>query len=426
MPQGISFDGLVQAIDRISIVSQIPLSILEENGETVYCVPNSYHHYLNQTLAKKEIDVYKQCALQENFPLMHDLELGLIIGLIPITNSQYLFVGPIGPNPVSFESLSSHYGRLLTHNEMLAIFHILNQSMKCDSVRFANILSSLSFSLHQDNILPMEIIQRSFSKGLYDAPDNSPVPADTVPLNTREQATSRTLPVDMESVRLFESNIVAAICFGNLDAIEGIWNSAHLATNEYLDSPDKFQQYFTIPILTLMSRAATSSGADAGKSFFVFDDAMSKVKNVKHLSDALTLCMEASFQFCNLVRDATGRSNLPEACRMCESYINDHIAEKITADDLAKLCGLSKKKMYEVFEAYFHTTINDYIQRVRLRRARVLMESSNYTLAQISSALGYASQSYFTSVFSKYYGYTPGEYQAMKKYEVFPEGTNIK
>lgn len=415
MPQGINFDGLVQAIDRISIVSQIPLSILEENGETVYCVPNSYHHYLPADVAKKEIRLYHTCNFPERFPLMHDLELNLIIGLIPLSNNRYLFVGPISPSTITLEALTAKYGYLLNYEEMVVIYRIVNQSMKCDSVRFANILSSLSFSLYQDNILPMEIIQNNFTRGAFES-------AEEDHIDEGLSTTTAPLFADLESISLFESSLISAICFGNIDALSAIWDRPQLVTNNTLDSPERLQFYFMVPLLTLISRSAVSSGADAGKCFSLYDETVPKLMKIHHLSDALSILMEISFQYCYLVRETTGKNTLPDACRLCEKYINEHITEKITAEQLSKLCGLSKKKLYEVFEAYFHTTINDYIQRERLRRARILMESTNYTLAQISSSLGYASQSYFTSVFAKYYGYTPGEYQTMKKYEVFPEG----
>ena len=56
----------------------------------------------------------------------------------------------------------------------------------------------------------------------------------------------------------------------------------------------------------------------------------------------------------------------------------------------------------------------EYIEKERLRRAVVYLKSSNYTISEIASTMGYANQSHFITIFKKNYGCTPTKYLKKK------------
>lgn len=96
------------------------------------------------------------------------------------------------------------------------------------------------------------------------------------------------------------------------------------------------------------------------------------------------------------------------------AFIDAHYAEPITLQDLAKKFNFNYSYVSTYFHCYHEDGFNDYLNRVRIQQASVLLQKSN-TVSQVCGMVGYSGQSYFTKVFKKYTGCTPGEYQRRNK-----------
>ena len=83
----------------------------------------------------------------------------------------------------------------------------------------------------------------------------------------------------------------------------------------------------------------------------------------------------------------------------------------IKIDQLAKNLDVSTSYLSRIFKQQTGETLNMFITKEKIIRARVLLENTDLTLAEISYKLGFSSQSYFTYVFRKYVGTTPGNYR---------------
>ena len=56
-------------------------------------------------------------------------------------------------------------------------------------------------------------------------------------------------------------------------------------------------------------------------------------------------------------------------------------------------------------------TFTDLLAQMRINRARTLLARTEKSLAEVANECGFCDQSYFTRVFRKYTGESPGEYQ---------------
>ena len=57
----------------------------------------------------------------------------------------------------------------------------------------------------------------------------------------------------------------------------------------------------------------------------------------------------------------------------------------------------------------YHTTVNGYVQNVRMHKAVELLKNSDVPITQIAREVGYYGDGYFQTAFKKYYGVSPGE-----------------
>lgn len=97
------------------------------------------------------------------------------------------------------------------------------------------------------------------------------------------------------------------------------------------------------------------------------------------------------------------------------SYIQNHYQEKITLQDLAAQFHLSEKYVSRYFKQHFFLTFKQYIQHLRLTKAKELLESSEMSVLEVALTAGFPTVNYFIHTFKDMYGITPFQYK--KKYD---------
>lgn len=93
------------------------------------------------------------------------------------------------------------------------------------------------------------------------------------------------------------------------------------------------------------------------------------------------------------------------------NYINEHLHESLTISDLAMRYNLSSDHFSRVFQQKFGIRPSKYIQSVRIERSETLLITTNNTIAQIADKTGWENVSYYTRVFKKVTGKTPGQFR---------------
>lgn len=101
----------------------------------------------------------------------------------------------------------------------------------------------------------------------------------------------------------------------------------------------------------------------------------------------------------------------PSVRRRIVDYIEAHLDQTLTLDQLASEAGLSTFHFAKMFRISFGIPPHRYLAERRVERARNLLRSGGLALAQMALACGYASQSHFTKAFRSATGITPGEWR---------------
>lgn len=107
------------------------------------------------------------------------------------------------------------------------------------------------------------------------------------------------------------------------------------------------------------------------------------------------------------------RSNtiLKRECAQIKNYLDSHYSENITLDTLASMTHMNKFYMAHAFTKYTGLSPINYLLRKRIQEGKSLLESTTYSIAQISAMLGFSSQSYFSQAFKKATGTTPIQFR---------------
>lgn len=91
------------------------------------------------------------------------------------------------------------------------------------------------------------------------------------------------------------------------------------------------------------------------------------------------------------------------------TYIDDHFAEKLTAESLARQVGIGRTTLMLGFRSYTGSTLNGYLVNRRLRYAlRLLKEGKN--VQEAAERSGFNDSSNLIRSFKKVFGSTPKQY----------------
>jgi len=78
---------------------------------------------------------------------------------------------------------------------------------------------------------------------------------------------------------------------------------------------------------------------------------------------------------------------------------------------LAQKIGIDRMKLQQGFREIFNVTPFQYLQNYRLDLARILLEEKDLTVSSAAHRIGYSNISYFSRVFKRRFGVTPGKYR---------------
>jgi transcriptional regulator GlxA family with amidase domain len=97
--------------------------------------------------------------------------------------------------------------------------------------------------------------------------------------------------------------------------------------------------------------------------------------------------------------------------RKAVDWIRSNLHRRISVDDLAARAPTSKRNLARRFRVATGESPGEYIQRVRIERAKILLETSEMQVEQIAEKVGYADTSAFARQFSSQTMMTPTEYR---------------
>jgi|GEM_PF-6737804 len=92
------------------------------------------------------------------------------------------------------------------------------------------------------------------------------------------------------------------------------------------------------------------------------------------------------------------------------AYIEAHLGEEVSLDDLAGAAAISRFHFARLFRASTGHSPMAFLLRLRIARAQDMLHAGNRRIAEIAAALGFFDQSHFARTFRRLTGQSPREY----------------
>ena len=96
--------------------------------------------------------------------------------------------------------------------------------------------------------------------------------------------------------------------------------------------------------------------------------------------------------------------------KKAKEIILNQMTEPPTLQGLASEIGLNVKKLKEGFKQIYGETVFGYLLDYKMNEARIMLNTKQYNVNEISIKLGYSTSSHFISAFKKKFGTTPKKY----------------
>ena len=131
-------------------------------------------------------------------------------------------------------------------------------------------------------------------------------------------------------------------------------------------------------------------------------------------ADIISASIEALIVAVNKIEEIGSAETCKDA-RMIEimNYIQTNYID-ITLDDLAERFYLSKPYISKYVKEKSGMTFGELVKKIRMKKAKALLKSSNMTVENISLSVGYQNVEHFNRLFKKAYNMTPMQFRNQK------------
>lgn len=166
-----------------------------------------------------------------------------------------------------------------------------------------------------------------------------------------------------------------------------------------------------IILIHLLKQAAIAGGAHHLLCGQLEARFLQHIEESRAVPEVCRLADEAKRTFCRQVAVPRGRAVSDPRIQRAIRYLEDHLNQKISLQQLATQAGLSREYFCTLFHQQTGKTVFAYLRWARVQLAKEMLATTETSLAAIASLLGFSSQSHFQRVFREVEGGTPFLYR---------------
>lgn len=165
-----------------------------------------------------------------------------------------------------------------------------------------------------------------------------------------------------------------------------------------------------IELVVLLSRAAIRGGADIEQIFGLNYTYLTKINSFRNIDEIAFWLSGIMARFTDQVFSLAHIKHADVIFRAVD-YVKKNYMKKITLDDTAAMVYLSPAYFSRIFKDEMGENFNSYVNQIRVEAAKKMLLNDEVSLTDISILAGFEGQSYFSKVFKKLTGVTPGKYR---------------
>ena len=206
-----------------------------------------------------------------------------------------------------------------------------------------------------------------------------------------------------------ENELLASVRTGNLQESKALLNE--LIGFVLFSEGGKIEavRLHAIELSTLLSRVAIDGGASVDSIYTLNEQFIRIMIQEQSLDELCVLLQNMVVSFIESTFHNMDQGNLH--IRKALQYIASNYGTHLTLTDVAEIAELSPSYFSAMFSKIVGMSFRDYLCYIRVEESKRLLQSTNYSIAEIATAVGFPDQSYYCKAFKRLVGISPGKYR---------------
>ena len=163
-------------------------------------------------------------------------------------------------------------------------------------------------------------------------------------------------------------------------------------------------------LMVLLSRAAIEGGADTVEIFGLNYQYLSEINHYRTVEDLTMWLSGILARFTDCVFNLADVRH-KDIIYKVNDYVKKNYMKKIPLEEVAGYVYLNPSYFSKIFKEEMGVPFVVYVNRMRIGISKNLLLDNTVPLTSVASMVGFEEQSYFTKVFKKVAGMTPGLYR---------------
>ena len=215
-----------------------------------------------------------------------------------------------------------------------------------------------------------------------------------------------------------EQKKLGSIRAGNLKLLEECQNEVWPGEiGQLADNPLRQEKNMSIVVISIACRAAIDGGVAPQKAFSMSDVFISNIERMTQVLPIQAAVVEYEREFARAVEQVKHDSEHNHYVERAKEYVAEHIDEQIRVVQIGEALGINENYLAGLFHKYEGITLQHYIRKEKIHRAKELLLYSSYSCSEIAAILCFSTQSHFSSIFKREVGMTPAKYRESKTQE---------
>lgn len=176
-------------------------------------------------------------------------------------------------------------------------------------------------------------------------------------------------------------------------------------------APDLVKDWVLKLLLDAKLKLQTILHFRSAQSIDVLHGEVMELGSLAELKEWLIAHCLAAISAANQLGGQSRRTEVAEACQ----FVSRHLDRKISLEEVAEQLFMNPSYFSRLFKKETGETFIEYVTRMKMDRAKELLDQTGAPIGKICETLGYDNQSYFIKLFKTFSGVTPVEYRSQQK-----------
>lgn len=210
-----------------------------------------------------------------------------------------------------------------------------------------------------------------------------------------------------------EMDFYLAVTKGDMNKVKGFLNKSFTSMEGLGKLSDNIMHHFRYHFVittAVIARYCIQAGLSLEEAYSLSDFYIQKADKASTTDEIDILHDEMAIDYTRKMNKLKAVPHYSKPVIECINYIYSNLHTRITLPELAERVMLSPSYLSKLFKKETGLSISNYISHQKIETAKNMLLYSSYSPGEIAQILDYPSQSYFTEVFRKATGTTPGQF----------------